>query len=165
MLDASHITQDLLKSLLHYDASTGHFTWRKPTKFHPRLAGWRAGSVASGYVLIRVNGRKLKAHRLAWLYVYGSWPDEVVDHIDCNPLNNAIANLRLASFAQNNANARRKAGKVLPKGVRQNGSGFTARIRFGGRIRTIGTFATADAAAQAYIKEARALYGEFARAS
>jgi hypothetical protein len=167
MLDSAKppMTQADVRKALIYDQATGIFTWRQPTKYHPRLAGQRAGCDSTGYVLIRIGTKKMKAHRLAWLYVYGEWPSAMIDHIEGNPTNNAISNLRLATMAQNLANARRREGKALPKGVRQNGSGFTARIRFEGKLITIGTFSSSDDAASAYLQKAKALYGDFARAS
>lgn len=59
----------------------------------------------------------------------------------------------------------RDRGKALPKGVRANGSGFTARISYQGRLETIGTFTTPEEAASAYLSRARDLYGDFARAA
>lgn len=170
MLDAPYITrfpdlitQSHLRSILRYDHEAGVFTWLKPPRNQGRMKGKVAGSVATGYVLIKIDGRKYKAHRLAWLYVHGAFPASVIDHRDGNPLNNAMSNLRAATHAQNCANARRWAKKSLPKGVRKNGSGFTARISVQGRLITIGTFANAAEAASAYAREATRIYGEFAR--
>lgn len=160
------ITQEYLRSILSYDAETGVFTWTKPPWNHPRMAGQEAGSVATGYVMIKIDHRRYKAHRLAWLYVHGEWPSKRIDHRDGDTFNNAFANLRLATQAQNCANAGRWRGKKLPKGVRSVASGrFQARIRFDRKLRVIGTFCTAEEAAEAYLSEAQRLYGEFARAA
>lgn len=159
------LTQDMLKSILHYEPATGVFTWVDPPNNHARLIGSRAGCNATGYCLIRIDKKKYKAHRLAWLYVHGVMPAKHLDHKDGDPFNNAISNLREATVSQNIANARRKARKALPKGVRKNGNGFTARITFGGKIRSLGTFPSVEGAAQAYLNAAVLLYGEFARAA
>lgn len=50
------------------------------------------GNVA--YINIRLNNRKLKAHRVAWWFTTGEWPTGEIDHIDGNGLNNKILNLR-----------------------------------------------------------------------
>jgi hypothetical protein len=158
------LTAEYVRRILDYDPDTGVFIWRSPTRYHPRLVGQQAGCDTTGYTLIRIDGRKYKAHRLAWLYVFWKWPAPILDHRDGNPFNNAIANLREATQAQNIANAARKAGKCLPKGVRHTRGRFTARISFQGQMHSVGTFGTADEAAQAYAAAARRFYGEFARA-
>ena len=154
-----------LREVLHYNPETGAFTWIEPPWNHPRMRGIPAGCSATGYIMIKVDGRAYKAHRLAWLYVHGVWPSRDLDHRDGDPLNNAIDNLRECTMAQNIANARIREGKLLPKGVRRNASGrFSARISHRGRLITIGSFATPEAASAAYLTHARALYGDFARA-
>lgn len=163
LTQSQNLTKEYLRSLLHYNESTGAFTWVRPPKNHQRMNQKEAGCKSTGYVLIRIDGKKYKAHRLAWLYVYGAMPSAGVDHIDGNTFNNAIVNLRECTQAQNGANAKRWAGKSLPKGVRRNGSGFSARISFQKKIRHIGTFKTPEEAAAAYFAEAKKLYGEFAR--
>lgn len=159
------LTQDYLRSILKYDQDTGIFTWILPTKYHPRMVGKEAGSIATGYVTIKIDGKRYKAHRLAWLYVHGAMPRNWLDHKDGDTFNNAIGNLREATPAQNIANSIRYKGKELPKGIRRNGSGFTARISFNGTLITIGTFRTPEIAAAAYFSEATRLYGAFARAA
>jgi len=69
------LTAERLRAVLSYNPNTGLFTWIKPSKFHPRMQGQVAGSVGTGgYIHIRVDGKKYRAHRLAWLYVYGLPP-------------------------------------------------------------------------------------------
>lgn len=110
----STLTQEMLKELLHYDPETGVFTWAA----HPPL-GHSVGDVAGkastrGYVHIcfskklRMTRSIYSAHRLAWLYVYGAWPLQDIDHIDQNKSNNALANLRDVSRSQNCRNVTRK---------------------------------------------------------
>ncbi|EWD85821.1 hypothetical protein L471_04520 [Klebsiella pneumoniae BIDMC 34] len=103
------ITQELLRTLLEYDPQTGIFRWKikASSSAHP---GDIAGCIdGQGYRVIRIYGKNRKAHRLAWLYVYGDEP-EVIDHIDRNRSNNAIENLRAVTFSQNSANRAAKEG-------------------------------------------------------
>jgi hypothetical protein len=158
------IELDAAARLLRYNEQTGDFVWISPPKNHPRMLGKEAGCNASGYTMISLLGKKVKAHRLAWLFAYGAWPDMEVDHINGNPFDNRIENLRLATNPQNQANRKRNAGKATPKGVRQMKSGrFQARLRVDGKAIHIGSFDTSELASQAYMAAAKKYYGEFAR--
>ena len=53
---------------------------------------------------IRVKGNAYKAHRLIWLYVYGKFPDNSIDHINGQPLDNRIENLRDVTLQENQKN-------------------------------------------------------------
>lgn len=157
---------DRVRECLSYDPETGVFLWIKPPSEHKRLKGLVAGCSATGYVTIKFDGTPYKAHRLAWLHTHGVLPKKRIDHVDGNPLNNRISNLRLVTPAQNGANAARKAGKPIPKGVRKLPSGrYQARIRHEKTLRTIGTYNSAEGAAAAYYSESLRLNGEFARSA
>jgi len=92
------LTQEKLKELLAYDSETGLFKWcvRVGKRIH-------VGSIAghldeiSGYIRITVQGKIYQAHRLAWLYVHGYFPETDVGHINKVRHDNRIENLREAS--------------------------------------------------------------------
>ncbi len=158
------IDRDYVMRMLEYSAETGVFTWKSAPKHHPRMLGKNAGCSATKYISIRIQGKRVKAHRLAWLVVHGVIPNQDIDHINGNPFDNRIANLRLASNAQNQANRTRNKGKDTTKGVRRLSSGrYQARIRVSGIAINIGTFDTETLASKAYFVEAKKHYGEFAR--
>ena len=97
------LTAERLRELLSYDPNTGEFRHRL-TRCSVK-AGQLAGSLDSyGYLTIRVAGRRYKAHRLAWLYVYGEWPDAQVDHRSRVRSENSFQNLRKATNAQQQQN-------------------------------------------------------------
>lgn len=161
-------SQQELQKLLDYDPTTGVFRWKAPTSSYWRgnIGGTAGGTDINGYVQIRLAGVTYKAHHLAWIYVHGamhSMPQ--TDHIDGNRSNNVISNLRPCSNTQNQANQKRRNLSGLPKGVRRStrGKPFIARISFQKRLIHIGTYDTAEEAAQAYFKAAQKFYGEFAR--
>jgi hypothetical protein len=100
------LTADKLRKLLHYNPETGVFT--RLVRDGKWLPGQVAGSAQAshGYVAIGVAGKPRLAHRLAWLYVYGEWPDGVIDHINRDRTDNRIVNLRSVSQAENGQNAK-----------------------------------------------------------
>lgn len=111
------LTQEKLKSIFNYDTESGEFI-RRINRGHTKvgeIAGWFDGD---GYVVIQINGKNYFAHRLAWLYMTGLWPEHDVDHIDRNPANNAWNNLRPATRSENNCNSKiHKNNKSGIKGV------------------------------------------------
>jgi hypothetical protein len=86
------LTQKQLKEVLKYYPGSGIFTWRKTFPGRRRkIAGCKRHD---GYITIKIDGEQHLAHRLAWLYVHGYFPENGIDHIDRNPSNNKIKNLR-----------------------------------------------------------------------
>lgn len=93
MSKINSLTVERVKELLSYDPETGIFTRR--TKQNNRMkVGEVAGANNGGYTQLSVDGRGVKAHRLAWFYVYGVWPSMEIDHINGVRSDNRIANLR-----------------------------------------------------------------------
>lgn len=149
------LTQDELKSLLMYDLATGVFTWRvsRPTKIKP---GDVAGNVnPKGYVCIGVKGKIYRAHRLAWLYVYGTWPSNEIDHINRIRNDNRIANLREADRFINTQNTTLQGNNTSGfRGVgwHKHRKAWRARISVKGKMKELGYYTTRDEAAEAYLK-------------
>lgn len=151
------LTAQRLRELLHYDPDTGVFRWRNPRG----KAGNKpsAGSRDSGgYVKIGIAGHDYRAHRLAWLYVRGVWPDGQVDHKDGDPGNNAIGNLRDVPQAVNQQNQRSAHfdSKHGLMGVTQRKTGWIARINIEGVHHYLGVFPTQESAHAAYLAAKRA---------
>lgn len=157
------ITQEILKQNLHYNPQTGDFTWIKV------CGGVKRGKIAghkeseNDYVKIRLLGKLYKAHRLAWLYVYGTWPKEYIDHINNIKSDNRINNLREATKRQNNTNVGIRSDNTSGfKGVCKYGNKWVSRIKHKGKKIHIGYFDTPEAAHKAYIITADKLHKEFA---
>jgi hypothetical protein len=163
------LTQKKLRKLLHYDEKTGVFTWlyRPTNSVH---IGDIAGSPdKDGYILIHVNGQRHSAHRLAFLYMTGSFPKEDTDHKDGNPSNNAWSNLREATTTQNLRNRRIQSNNTSGlKGIHKHKikskwtGQWRARIKVKDKQLHLGLFDTPEAAHQAYVKAAEKHFGEFA---
>lgn len=98
------LTHDRLLRLLHYNPESGIFTWNVDLGSRARK-GDEAGTInKAGYVVIQINGCKIYAHRLAFLYMEGKLPDCQVDHINRNKLDNRWCNLRHSNNIENNRN-------------------------------------------------------------
>lgn len=160
------LTAERLREVLRYDPETGGFTWIKATgkKVRP---GKPAGSVSKthGYAILGVDGTSYRAHRLAWLYVYGHFPEGHIDHINGDTSDNRLCNLREATRTQNLANSRRyKNNKSGLKGVHwhpQSGK-WRVQVRLNRRNHHVGLFADRHDAHRAYLDAASQLFGEFA---
>ena len=157
------LTHEELLDALKYDAETGIFTWLKP-KANRVKTGDIAGTIrkATGYVAICVGSKFYMAHRLAWFYVHGTWPDNFIDHIDMNKANNRLENLRAATKSQNQANTLvRRDSKSGVKGVRFDRKRNKYKALILGK--QIGRFDTVEEATAAYAKAAAIIFGEYHR--
>ncbi|WP_431014550.1 HNH endonuclease signature motif containing protein [Bradyrhizobium pachyrhizi] len=161
------LSVELLKEILSYDPETGLFRWVKECRPNNPLLGKIAGGLQSdGYWCIEIDHKPYRAHHLAWLWMYGSWPNSQVDHIDGCRTNNAIANLRLATSSENIANSKLRSDNTSGfKGVCRLGRKWRAKIAVRGRRISLGMFDTAEEAGAAYLAAAKTHFGEFARAS
>lgn len=123
------LTQERLKELLHYEPETGVFTWLvKPANWIK--AGTVAGTIhARGYIYIKSNGKKYAAHRLAFLYMEGSFPEDQVDHINRERADNRWVNLRHADAYLNANNKTRKVGITGLRGITVKGSRYQVRYK------------------------------------
>lgn len=153
-----------LLRLVRYEPHTGKFfrvTRQRGVPFHKPL-----GHVeANGYRRIVLKGGRYLAHRLAWFYVHGVWPDKDIDHINMARDDNRIANLRLATVSQNHANTRALVSKSGLKGAHWNAQRgyWQSYIKVNGKNIFLGRFSDPQSAHEAYAAAARSIHGEFAR--
>ena len=156
------ITQKELKEILSYDPEKGNFTW-----LVGKMAGKKAAALQNkDYIHIKINTKFYLAHRLAWLYVNGRFPNCQIDHINGIINDNRIANLRECSNSENNFNVGiMRTNTSGFKGVswHKASGNWRAQINIDGRIMRLGGFATAELASEAYQTKAREFHGEFYR--
>jgi len=152
---------------LQYEPATGLFTWARIDAVRPNLRGKNAGCAYSdGYVYIRFNGKRLLAHRLAWIKVHKQMPDAQIDHINMCRSDNRIDNLRIASVTDNNRNRKAKSNNTSGfKGVtfHKGTNKFNAKICVNKRRISLGYFDSAEQASVVYQQAAREHHGNFAR--
>jgi hypothetical protein len=167
-------SQSHLKEWFDYDPDTGIFVWKKVHFSNAKLLGKAAGTrrKKTGYIFIGVPGfGQLGAHRLAWIYVYGlTIGGAEVDHMDTDPSNNAIWNLRLATSSEQKQNKKvqsnnRSGLKGAYYHACRKGKKWRSQIKVGNRLIFLGYFDTAIEAHEAYAVAAVEHFGEFARAS
>lgn len=163
------------KELVHwleafdYNPRTGKFTWAYSNRAHE--AGEPAGTVAKGYIRLTlyINRRRrcMFAHDLAWI-ISGRelLPGQFLDHIDGNPQNNRLKNLRIADNVTNSYNRRKPRNNTSGvKGVSWNihsGKWFAQvsvnRVRY-----QLGSFERLEDAAEVVAAFRRKHHGQFAR--
>jgi hypothetical protein len=128
----------------------------------PTLLPFKWHTTSGGYAATRMPGTRqyVYLHRL----LLQAGPDDLVDHIDGNTLNNTRANLRIVDDCQNQWNRKAQANASGHKGVAWNPRKrkYYARIQANNHRHFLGYFATAEAAAQAYADAAHELFGEYA---
>ena len=137
-----------------FDYQNGKLFW-KVSKGTAK-AGDKAHSNGNGYKAIKVNQKVYLEHRLIWLWHHGYIPIEL-DHIDGNPSNNKIENLRLATHSENMRNTRiRKDNKSGVKGVHwcKSKNKWKVQLSFDGKQQYLGRYDSLDVAKQV-IEKAR----------
>lgn len=103
----STVTVERVKGLLSYNPDTGIFTWRVDRNpWH--LKGMVAGGVSTfGHMTISVDKKRLMAHRVAWAITHGDWPKTDIDHINGDPADNRMLNLRMVTRGHNLQNQKK----------------------------------------------------------
>lgn len=160
MATTNDVSQKELKSKLDYYKTNGIFVWRGKKGFN--VAGYTR---PDGYVFIRINNKLYRAHRLAWLFEYGEFPENEIDHIDGNPSNNSISNLRLCNSSQNKCNTRlRKDNTSGVKGLHwyKAYSKWQVNIGINKKTKCLGYFDDFFEACCKIYSERNKLHGEFA---
>jgi hypothetical protein len=123
------------------------------------VVGAVAGSrMPAGYMAIQLHGVRQYAHRLAWCYVYGSWPAGVIDHINGVKDDNRIENLRDVSQRANTQNRAAPKGDNPYLGVSKKRSKWLAQISDHGKHVRVGLFDTPEEAHAAYVAAKRKLH-------
>ncbi|MDE2105453.1 MAG: HNH endonuclease [Patescibacteria group bacterium] len=163
------LTAEFVRSILVYNSTDGIFTWKARSDTKDRAAKAWNGKPAGGksnnkYISIKINGVLYKAHRLAWLYMTGEWPKYEIDHINGEPGDNRINNLREAKRTENSYNrGAQKDNTSGHKGVSfyKPYKKWRATIAADGKWRHLGYFESIEDAKAAYAKASSYLHKDF----
>ena len=162
MSDRPQLTVERLRSLLTYNPETGDIHWLV-TGAGRRLNRLAGSPDRHGYLQTRIDYRMYFNHRLAWMFEHGSFPSGVIDHIDGDPLNNRISNLRDVDRRTNQENQRKAASSNKSTGLlgaslhRQTGK-FHAHIQVRGKVISLGLHKTPELAHATYINTKRIMH-------
>ncbi len=150
-----------LRNALAYNADQGTLTWCRRHDMRPQWNARFAGKPAftwvnhNGYPSGRILDRGYLAHRVAWAIHYGEWPEDEIDHINGNPLDYKIANLRQASRSVNMRNAAKPitntSGFVGVTWYKSYGK-WLAQVNVGKKSIKLGYFACKDEAIAARLE-------------
>ena len=143
----------VVQNLFTYDKVTGDLVWTRGQNI--KMIAGPKGRVRVG------NGQYAKAS-IIWLLVTGSWPVEIIDHADRNPLNFKWDNLREATYSQNACNRGPIGPKKHPKGVYPRKDKWVVKIGLGRLQKELGIYPTVEEAVAAYNREVVVHHGEFA---
>lgn len=156
------LTAERVRELFDYNPSDGVLKWKQ-------LASGRKKSLIAGtkhpkgYLSTNVDGRLHKNHRLIWLFMYGSLPENQIDHINGNNSDNRIENLRNATDKINRENRRcaqknNKSTGLLGAYWSNSSKCYRAQIKVNGKQYHVGLFETAIDAHNAYVIAKRQLH-------
>lgn len=154
------ITQARLFELYLYDPLTGEFIRRAQCGRH--AAGSIPGSIdPSGYLIIMIDGRNYRAHRLAWFYMTGAWPEHEIDHENRIRSDNKWLNIRPATRKENGENVSLRCDST--SGVRgvswdRRKQRWRAHITHNYRFVELGRHKTKEAAEAARLSAERELF-------
>ena len=164
------ITVEQLKDRYIYNPDTGLFTRICKTggKHTGKTLSKNKSKYDCGHIQykqITINGKVYQAHRLAWLYMTGKWPENFVDHINRDSSDNRWNNLREATYTENNRN--RSIGKDNTSGYKgvsfhKGTNKYRAEIKINGKNKHLGYYDDPYIAHTAYMNAAYTIQKEYA---
>ncbi len=173
------LSPEYIRSLLDYNPETGEFVWRERKireEYHcsridkgwnTRFAGKKIPAQwVHGGLRIGLHCKNYVAHRIAWLIYYGEWPSQDIDHINGNPMDNRIVNLRLATDSENLCNQKKRIDNTSGvKGVSwsKKENKWYAYINKDKKMTGLGRFVSFDDAVAARMAAEKQYHGSFAR--
>jgi hypothetical protein len=151
--NTSALTAEYLRQVFSYSPETGLFTRIKKTSETTNIGDVASFRDSKGYGRIRIAGKLVTNHRLAWLYMTGEWPKQTVDHINGVRDDNRWQNLREATWAEQCQNTKRLVSNTsgfVGVSFHKASKKWRAYISVNRKQHSLGSYKTADEAAAAY---------------
>ena len=150
------VTVDQLRELLTYDPENGELRWKPragQNAWNAKYAHTTALSTkhSEGYLIGKVTGRRVYAHRVAFAIHHGRWPAGLIDHINGDRTDNSATNLREVDPSENAKNRRAELKQSGHAGIWWIEGAQRWRVvhRKDKRRYNIGSYATLDEAIRA----------------
>jgi hypothetical protein len=110
----SDYSQEYLHTL--FDYKDGNLFWKQNRAKGKIKVGQEVGNISTrGYKRVMIEYKEIAVHRLIFLMHHGYMPN-VIDHVNGNPLDNRIENLREATHQTNQYN--KKIGRNNSSGCK-----------------------------------------------
>lgn len=147
------LTAARVRELFDYDEISGLFTRKIRTAMRSKVGDVVGCKDTYGYLQVAIDGKLYLLHRIAWLYVYGVFPEGTIDHIDRCKTNNSISNLRDVSRLGNMKNLplfKNNTSGFSGVNFRKSSNRYFAHISHKSKKFHLGSYLTAEAADSAY---------------
>ena len=158
----SPLTQGFLKEYFEY--RDGHLYWIKNQIRGPKMAGKKFGCNSLGYIRGKIHQKGYAEHILIWLYHYGVWPKDQIDHINGNRSDNRLENLREVNNQQNQFNSsasRNSTSKYKGVSWHKASGKWQAKISIDRKHYYLGIYNTEQEAVKAYNNSAKFYHKQY----
>jgi hypothetical protein len=141
------IDQELVKKLFYYDAESGMLLWRNGNGRN--VKPWQQAKAlnGNGYFTVKIQGNNYPVHRIIWLYVYGSFPSQDIDHKNRIRNDNRLCNLRSVSRTDNCQNIsipnHNKSGHIGVSWIKSHNS-WTVFVKVNKKNKWLGYYKNLD---------------------
>lgn len=146
-----------IESLLSYEPLTGVLRWIVSPNRRIPIGSIAGTNAANGRRAVIVNRKRYHCARIAWLLSTGAWPAGHIDHINGDPTDDRLSNLRDVCAKTNCENKRKPTAgnKLGVLGVHAVYGRYKADISVNGKTMHLGSFNTAHEAHAAYVQAKR----------
>lgn len=153
-----------LKEVFDADFDKGVLYWKVKLAYRVKVGSVAGTKRPTGHLIVQIFGKDIYVHRILWAMYHNEWPTGFLDHINRNPSDNRIANLRIATKQQNAANIDKpsKNNKLGVKGVSIHAKTkkYRATISDNGKMIHLGLFTDIENARMAYVAASNRIHGE-----